>query len=152
MKINVPQICSVDMLLVGGTQRGLLAAMAAKRLGNKIFCITPEPYFAEFSTTHFDLQGKDDPIWNVIFSEAKIPTPMDVKRKVELLLMDNGIDFLYQIHPVCPAPESRRKLLSRPVQRARLTLRRMSSVPPPAPAVPPGARPGGSTGRRTRRA
>ena len=36
MKINVPQIRSVDMLLVGGTQRGILAAMAAKRLGHKI--------------------------------------------------------------------------------------------------------------------
>ena len=102
MKINVPQICSVDMLLVGGTQRGLLAAMAAKRLGNKIFCITPEPYFAELSASHFDLQGKDDPIWNVVFSGSNIPTPMDVKRKVEQLLMDNDIDFLYQIHPVCP--------------------------------------------------
>ena len=102
MKINVPQICSVDMLLVGGTQRGMLAALAAKRLGHKIFCITSEPYFAELSASHFDLQGKNDTIWNVIFGKSSIPTPMEVKWKVEKLLMDNGIDFLYQVHPVCP--------------------------------------------------
>ncbi|MCR4572575.1 MAG: FAD-dependent oxidoreductase [Lentisphaeria bacterium] len=102
MKINVPQICSVDMLVVGGTKRGILAALAAKRLGHKIFYITNEPYFAELSASHFDLQGKNDPIWNTIFSGSDIPTPMDVKRKVEQLLMDNDIDFLYQVHPVCP--------------------------------------------------
>ena len=102
MKINVPQICSVDMLLVGGTQRGILAAMAAKRLGHKILCITQEPYFAELSASHFDLQGKNDPIWNVIFANSNNPTPMELKRKVEQLFMDNDIDFLYQVNPVCP--------------------------------------------------
>ena len=80
MKINVPQIRSVDMLLVGGTQRGILAAMAAKRLGHDIFCITPEPYFAELSASHFDLQGKDNPIWNIIFANSNNPTPMEMKR------------------------------------------------------------------------
>ena len=102
MKINVPQIRSVDMLLVGGTQRGILAAMAAKRLGHNIFCITPEPYFAELSASHFDLQGKDNPIWNIIFANSNNPTPMEMKRKVEQLFMENGIDFLYQVNPVCP--------------------------------------------------
>ena len=102
MKINVPQIRSVDMLLVGGTQRGILAAMAAKRLGHNIFCITPEPYFAELSASHFDLQGKDNPIWNIIFANSNNPTPMEMKRKVEQLFMKNGIDFLYQVNPVCP--------------------------------------------------
>ena len=36
MKINVPQISSVDMLLVGGSLKGVLLALAAKQHGHTV--------------------------------------------------------------------------------------------------------------------
>ena len=102
MKINVPQISSVDMLLVGGSLKGVLLALAAKQHGHTVQCITPAPYFAEEYASHFDLQGHSDAAWKTVFPEDKLLTPMDVKRRVEQLFMDNGIDFLYQINPICP--------------------------------------------------
>ncbi|MBQ9446749.1 MAG: FAD-dependent oxidoreductase [Victivallales bacterium] len=102
MKINVPQISSVDMLLVGGSLKGVLLALAAKQHGHTVLCVTPAPYFAEERTSHFDLQGHGDVSWKTVFLEDKLLTPMDVKRRVEQLFMDNDIDFVYQINPICP--------------------------------------------------
>ena len=102
MKIKIPQIVSTDMLLVGGSLKGLRLALAARQQGHKVFCITQSPYFAEEYASHFDLQGHDDDDWKDIFPEGGLMTPMDVKRRVEQLFMSNGIDFIYQVHPVCP--------------------------------------------------
>ena len=102
MTLNVPQISSTDLLLVGGSLKGLLLALAAKQHGHSVYCITPFPYFAEEYTSHFDLQGHDDAVWKTVFPEGGLKTPMDVKRRVEQLFMSNGIDFTYQVHPVCP--------------------------------------------------
>ena len=83
MKINVPQISSVDMLLVGGSLKGVLLALAAKQHGHTVQCITPAPYFAEEYASHFDLQGHSDAAWKTVFPEDKLLTPMDVKRRIE---------------------------------------------------------------------
>ena len=102
MKLSVPQIASADMLLVGGSLKGLLLALAARQHGHSVLCITPFPYFAEEYTSHFDLQGHDDAVWKTVFPEGGLQTPMDVKRRVEQLFMSNGIDFIYQLNPVAP--------------------------------------------------
>ncbi|MBQ7650633.1 MAG: hypothetical protein IJS15_06715, partial [Victivallales bacterium] len=102
MKLDVPQIASTDLLLVGGSLKGLLLALAARQHGHSVYCITPFPYFAEEYTSHFDLQGHDDVVWKTVFPEGGLLTPMDVKRRVEQLLISSGIDFIYQVNPVCP--------------------------------------------------
>ena len=102
MKLDVPQIASTDMLLVGGSLKGLLLALAARKHGHSVYCITPFPYFAEEYTSHFDLQGHDDAVWKTVFPEGGLLTPMDVKRRVEQLFINNGIDFIYQVNPVSP--------------------------------------------------
>ncbi len=102
MKINVPVIRKTDLLLVGGSVSGLKMAVDAKKAGRSVFCVTPHPYFGEDLCAHFDFQSTKPDAWSSFFPDDRLRTPTQVKYALEHALMEEGIDFLFQMHPVAP--------------------------------------------------
>lgn len=103
MIVKAPIIKTTDLLVVGGSLNGIRTALAAKQLGFSVFCITPMAYFGEDCCAHFDLQDHyGDADWRALFEGSSILSPMDAKLKLEKMLIESGIGFIYQVNPVCP--------------------------------------------------
>ena len=106
----IPLAYDVDVIVVGGTLRGVAAAEAAAQAGAKVFLITDRPYLGEdvCATQRLwikpDAKPKTD-LGRSIYGDAsgaratengyRVVRPMDVKRKLDEALLRSKVDYLY---------------------------------------------------------
>jgi ribulose 1,5-bisphosphate synthetase/thiazole synthase len=107
MTLDVPIMAEVDVLVVGGTTGAVQAALAARRQGARVFCLTPFTYFGEDIGAYLQLwpaaaDVAADTLGRALFPgyPAALPSPLHVKRTLERALMAHDIPFLFQCHPV----------------------------------------------------
>lgn len=106
----IPLSYDVDVIVVGGTLRGVAAAEAAAQAGAKVFLITDRPYLGEdvCAAQRLWVQPDSQPkteLGQAIYGDAsgarltengyRIVRPMDVKRKLDEALLNAGVDYLY---------------------------------------------------------
>jgi flavin-dependent dehydrogenase len=89
---DIPLVYDVDVVVVGGTTRGVAAAVAAAEKGAKVFLAAPRPYLGEdmCATYRLWLEGGETPttdLGHAIFSESRAGSL--------ILLFKNGLPFSY---------------------------------------------------------
>ena len=104
---QIPLSYDVDVIVVGGTLRGVAAAEAAAKQGAKVFLVTDRPYLGEDVCATQRLWVKSDQkpkteLGKSIYGNAEktnngysLVKPMDVKRKLDEALLNNGVPYLY---------------------------------------------------------
>ena len=98
-KRRIPIAYDVDVVIVGGTTAAVAAAVAASKLGNKVFLITPEPYLGVDICGYYRFRNNcekvlDTELGRKLFSNGDI-TPLQVKKILDNELIDNNVGFLY---------------------------------------------------------
>ena len=106
----IPLSYDVDVIVVGGTLRGVAAAEAAAQAGATVFLITDRPYLGEDVCAAQRLWIKPDvkpktDLGRSIYGASSgtsatgngylVVTPMDVKRKLDEALLRSKVDYLY---------------------------------------------------------
>ncbi len=96
---DIPVVYDVDVVVVGGTSGGVAAAVAAAQNGAKVFLAAERPYLGEdiCGTYRLWLEQGEEPkteLAKKIFSRSPV-TPMQVKRALDEVLLDAGVQFLY---------------------------------------------------------
>ncbi len=106
----IPLAYDVDVIVVGGTLRGVAAAEAAAQAGAKVFLITDRPYLGEDVCAAQRLWIKPDvkpktDLGRAIYGDASkaraagdgllVVTPMNVKRNLDEALLRSKVDYLY---------------------------------------------------------
>lgn len=96
---RIPLAYDVDVVVVGGTTRGVEAAVAAKRNGASVFLLGSRPYLGDDMCGTYRLWREDSetpatPLAKAIFADGT-PTPMHVKRVLDTALLDAKVDFLF---------------------------------------------------------
>ena len=106
----IPLSYDVDVIVVGGTLRGVAAAEAAAKAGAKVFLSTDRPYLGEDVCAAQRLWIKADSrakttLGQHIYGDAsgaivtdngyRVVRPMDVKRKLDEALIKSKVDYLY---------------------------------------------------------
>jgi hypothetical protein len=99
-KRRIPVIADVDLLVVGGSSRGVAAASAAARAGCKVYLAAPLPYLGDdicgsFLYEQAGGEQAQTELARKVFPSKTRPTPLHVKTILEDELINNGIDFLY---------------------------------------------------------
>ncbi|MDD7985196.1 FAD-dependent oxidoreductase [Lentisphaera marina] len=104
---QIPLSYDVDVIVVGGTLRGVAAAEAAAKQGAKVFLVTDRPYLGEdvCATQRLWIKSDQKPkteLGESIYGKARktkngysIVTPMDVKRKLDEALLNKEVPYLY---------------------------------------------------------
>ncbi|WDE97292.1 FAD-dependent oxidoreductase [Lentisphaera profundi] len=104
---QIPLSYDVDVIVVGGTLRGVAAAEAAAKAGAKVFLVTDRPYLGEdvCATQRLWIKSDQKPkteLGESIYGKARktkngysIVTPMDVKRKLDEALLNKEVPYLY---------------------------------------------------------
>ncbi|EDM25899.1 putative dihydrolipoamide dehydrogenase CdlD [Lentisphaera araneosa HTCC2155] len=104
---QIPLSYDVDVIVVGGTLRGVAAAEAAAKQGAKVFLVTDRPYLGEdvCATQRLWIKSDQKPTTELggsIYGKARktkngysIVTPMDVKRKLDEALLNKKVPYLY---------------------------------------------------------
>jgi len=106
----IPLSYDVDVIVVGGTLRGVAAAEAAAQAGAKVFLITDRPYLGAdvCGTQRLWIKPDAEPktaLGQAIYGESsgakvtangyRVVTPMDVKGKLDEALLRAKVDYLY---------------------------------------------------------
>lgn len=110
MKINVPVIATKDVLVIGGSIQAVKTALDLKAAGLSVFIATPYSYFGEDLCATLDLQSPKSSEFKTLFGTDKMLYPSEIKRRLDKLVIDAGIDFLFQLRPVRPAYDSAGKV------------------------------------------
>ena len=99
---TIPELSSVDIVVVGGASGGVEAALAAAKNGAKVFLVAPRPYLGEdiCATYRLWLEPGETPTTDLAKAIFQLPpmkpvTPMQVKRALDQALLKNKIQFLY---------------------------------------------------------
>jgi len=109
---EIPLVYDVDVIVVGGSMRGVAAAIAAAKEGAKVFLAAERPYLGEdiCSTYRLWLENGESPkselaktlfsheITNVEEEYKKkefVPQLMNIKRSLDSALLKAGVEFLY---------------------------------------------------------
>ena len=100
---DMPVAYDVDVVVVGGTTRGVEAAVAAAKEGASVFLAAPRPYLGEdvCATYRLWLEEGQEPSTELakkLFPKSQprmAPSPMHVKRMLDHALLDAKVDFLY---------------------------------------------------------
>ncbi len=101
---SLPVAAEVDVIVVGGSSSGVTAAVKAAQKGAKVFLAAPRPYLGEdiCGTYRLWLEPGEEPatpLARVLFGDNASPlqpvTPMHVKRALDKVLLDAGVQFLY---------------------------------------------------------
>lgn len=97
---KIPIITDADIVVIGGSSRAVAAAVAAARLGSKVFLVASLPYLGDDICGSFLYHRRKDEhpetaIARKVFLQMETPTPLYVKSVLENELIDNQIDFLY---------------------------------------------------------
>lgn len=103
MKISVPVISNHDVLIIGGTIHAIKTALDLKAAGHSVFIATPYSFFGEELCATLDLQSPKSHEFQSLFNTDKMLYPAEIKRRLDKLLIDAGIDFLFQLRSVRPA-------------------------------------------------
>ena len=97
----------MDVIVVGGTLRGVAAAEAAAKQGAKVFLVTDRPYLGEdvCATQRLWIKSDQKPktaLGKSIYGKAaktkngySLVRPMDVKRKLDEALLNKKVPYLY---------------------------------------------------------
>ncbi len=106
----LPLSYDVDVIVVGGTLRGVAAAEAAAQAGATVFLITDRPYLGAdvCGTQRLWIKADAEPttaLGQAIYGESsgakvtangyRVVTPMDVKRKLDEALLRSKVAYLY---------------------------------------------------------
>ncbi len=102
MKIKVPVIAETDVLIIGGTTDAVDTALKLKKNGFSVFIATQFSYFGEDLCATLDLQSPKTSSYVSLFKTESVLRPSDIKRKLDKLIIDAGIEFLFHIRPVRP--------------------------------------------------
>ena len=100
---DIPE--SVDVLVLGGTVRGVSAAVAAKEAGANVYLVAPRPYLGEDIAGKLRLKkpvGELGPICSAIYDpkghEGSYAfgdtTPVQAKKALDRALLDAGVPFI----------------------------------------------------------
>ena len=101
---DIPE--SVDVLVLGGTVRGVSAAVAAKEAGADVYLVAPRPYFGEDIAGKLRLKkpaGELGPICSAIYDPKGREgceyvfgdtTPAQTKKALDRALLDAGVPFI----------------------------------------------------------
>ncbi len=109
---EIPLVYDVDVIVIGGTTRGVAAAVAAADAGAKVFLAAERPYLGEdiCATYRLWLEKDETPksdLAKALFlpepGETKDPatqknsltSPMQIKRALDQALLNAGVKFLY---------------------------------------------------------
>ncbi|MDR1555462.1 MAG: FAD-dependent oxidoreductase [Tannerellaceae bacterium] len=97
---RIPLIADVDLLVVGGSSRGVAAASAAVRTGCNVFLIASLPYLGDdicgaFLYEQAEGEQAQTALARRVFPSEAYPTPLHVKTVLEDELINNGVGFLY---------------------------------------------------------
>lgn len=103
MKIQVPIIATKDVLIIGGSIQAVKTALDLKAAGLSVFMATPYSYFGEDLCATLDLQSPKSAEFKALLGTDKMLYPAEIKRRLDKLVIDAGIDFLFQLRPVRPA-------------------------------------------------
>lgn len=110
MKIHVPVIATKDVLIIGGSIQAVKTALDLKAAGFSVFLATPYTYFGEDLCATLDLQSPKSSEFKALLETDKMLYPAEIKRRLDKLVIDAGIDFLFQLRPVRPAYNSKGKV------------------------------------------
>lgn len=99
MKLSVPLICSVDVLIFGGTISACRTAIELCKKDISVFLVTPFTYFGEDLCAYLDLQSPKNDDFKAIFGDLRNPTPMQIKHKLDAELIEAGAIWFFQSHP-----------------------------------------------------
>lgn len=110
MKINVPVIASKDVLIIGGSLKAVKTALELRASGLTVFMATPYSYFGEDLCATLDLQSPKSDEFKALFNTDKMLVPSEIKRRLDKLVIDAGIDFLFQLRPVRPSYGKNRRV------------------------------------------
>lgn len=97
---KIPLQTETDIVVVGGSSRGVAAAVAAAKAGCKIFLIAYMPYLGDDICGSFLYEcGEDEKLQTglaqKLFQGKQYPMPLHIKKTLEDELIDNRVDFLY---------------------------------------------------------
>ncbi len=106
MKIHVPVIATKDVLVIGGSIQAVKTALDLKAAGFSVFIATPYSYFGDDLCATLDLQSPKSNEFKALLETDTMLYPAEIKRRLDKLVIDAGIDFLFQLRPVRPAYQS----------------------------------------------
>lgn len=97
---RIPVMAEVDLVVVGGASRAVAAAVAAARMGSRVFLVGYQPYLGDdiCGSLLYERQKDELPqtaLARKLFSGKAYPTPLHVKKTLEDALIDSQVDFLY---------------------------------------------------------
>ena len=103
LRADVPE--SVDVLVLGGTVRGVSAAVAAKEAGSDVYLVAPRPYLGEDIAGKMRLKkpaGELGPIAASMYDPKGHEgayafgdtTPVQIKKALDRALLDAGVPFV----------------------------------------------------------
>jgi hypothetical protein len=149
---ELPVQADADVVVIGGSLRGIGAALAATRSGRSAVVAEPSTYLGH-EITHCGrwwlpaaaLHGLDSDVRDVLLDGAGPPDPAGevglwpdgVKRGLENLLLAGGVRILYGCHPVTEHGAAGRRAVVVATKAGRRVLRGDVVVRPPDPPAAP---------------
>lgn len=102
MVSKVPVIAEVDLLVAGGSFRAVQAARVAQAAGRSVLVVTGHSYFGEDRCASLDLWRAGEGLYAELVPDWswRAPSPLELKRKLESLLVGLGIPFYFQMQPM----------------------------------------------------
>ncbi len=96
---RIPIAYDVDVVIIGGTSAAVAAAVSARIQGASVFLAAPEPYLGEDICGTYRLWARPEvagrtELGRKLFGNG-LPTPMHIKKTLDVELIDNQVDFLY---------------------------------------------------------
>ena len=101
---QIPLVRQTDVLVVGGTLGAVAAAVEAAESGASVLLVAPRTYLGEdlCATLNLWLEEDEQPegkLTGQLFGDLRVTTPIRVKRKLELALLEAKADFLLGCYP-----------------------------------------------------
>ena len=95
---KLPVVYTVDIVVIGGSTAGVVAAVKAAQSGAQVFLAAQEPYLGEdiCGTYRYWREDKNyaSNLEKLIFADG-LATPMQVKRTLDHQLIENKVNYLY---------------------------------------------------------
>ncbi len=101
---RIPLVRRTDVVVVGGSVGAVAAAVQAAESGASVLLVAPRTYVGDdlCATLMLWLEEDERPdgeLTGRLFSDARITTPLHVKRTLEAALLDTDVDFLLGSFP-----------------------------------------------------
>ncbi|MBN2643713.1 MAG: FAD-dependent oxidoreductase, partial [Victivallales bacterium] len=98
--MNVPLLVNTDVLVAGASTDAMQMALEAKKSGLRVFVISGYTYLGENICPTMNFWDESLAMFGELFPEwpERVPAPISVKRKLEHMLIENDIPFLFETH------------------------------------------------------